>query len=438
MGAAPAVLYAVTLLFAAIGLMRALRPDLVRHAGVGRNAVFAAIGFFLLSFPWLFMAAWPGIALCLLAAVALWVADSAGNAPSGSDDERSREKRLDWLFPIAAAIIIAIARRDQPLYVVPVLIVTLPAALRAMAGAWSAAGANRAAGDPSRAASIGFTTCAIGVYAALAAMGTTVRGADLAIALTFGLLAMLAANVAWRGTDRLLVPLGAALLMRSLLELPPGALYLHLAIAALLTSAALLAHALSEDREGVRSAAVLAGFLIWTAGGWEWLVAPVALFATYPFAWPGRQPEDRPYTLQRFAAWSAAGLLWLFVAVMLDLPDQLFGFSLTYAVVACAAGFMQMRAARPQAPLDRLLSAALVIGWCTVLLPYLLIDQPGRAALAAALFAPFALLLGISMVSAARRRIAACLPRAAVQYVAVLAASATGAAIYYALGMATR
>ena len=392
----------VSALLAMLVAIRALRARYDLHPEVSRKLAHVGLGLAMLSCPLLFDTVWPVALLALLTIAVLaamrWLPGVIAHF-KGVVDGVGRKSGGDFYFPVAAALLFVIARGDWILFGVPILALTFADAVAALIGVrYGSIRYRTTEGAKSLEGSVAFFTVAfLATHVPLLLSGITGRAESLLIGLIFGLIVMLLEAVSLGGTDNLFIPFGGYFLLSSFLR--KGALELS----AVLTAAVLLlalAFFLRRRRtlsDTAMLAGVLVGFVIWSVGGWRWLVPPLVLFASYTALWPRRRlVRQRPHDLEAVGAVTAAGLIWLGLTYMLGQPALYYVYTLSFAAHLAFFGLRWLRFARPR--LDALTAGVRGIApaWLVLFVPYALtsMDAPRRDVLLHVAAAPLFLLAG--------------------------------------------
>jgi phytol kinase len=380
-----------------------------------RKVLHISMGLVTLSFPWVFDEAWPVVLLALLSATLLllvrWVRPLQQHVGSvlGSVDRASLG---EVYFPLAVAVLFVLYQRhggNPPerklmLYVIPLMLLALADAAAALVGVsygrllyLTADGRKSAEGS-----AVCFTTAFLLVHVPLL-VGTDVGRIEcLLIALLLAWLAMTYEAIAWGGLDNLVLPLVGYLLLR---------IYLNLTVAELserlLGMAVLLAIPIVYARRttllgSAHLAVFLMGYIYWSLGGWPWLLAPLILYLTYSL-FLRRTPirERRIHTVHPVVCVASAGLLWLFLALLLERPEFLYLHTLAFAAHLAIIAAAGLAFDHPR------LGAVFVVGlstgmsWLLLFVPYLAADGgtgPALCRAVGALPAMFAAALGFFLM----------------------------------------
>jgi phytol kinase len=201
------------------------------------------------------------------------------------------------------------------------------------------------------------------------------RAEALLIALILGLLVTLCEAVAWRGLDNLFIPLAAFFLLQDMLSASVDELLLQFAVIVALAIIALGRRARTTLDDSALLSAVLAGYVIWVLGGWQWIVIPLILFLRgQPLPSAAERADPHYHHVHAVLSVAGPGLLWLFLAKMFQRPDLFYPFALTFAVHL--AIFEIAKVGRPgirRSPV-RVGALAGAKSWLMLFVPFVLIE----------------------------------------------------------------
>jgi phytol kinase len=322
----------VLLLLLALCKRLAIGPEALRklaHIGTGLLA---------LSFPWIFSSLRPvllvcGFALLLLGAVSF--VPALRSRLGASLYSVGRSSRGEFYFPAAVAILFWLAHGDKLLYSIPILVLTLADAVAAVLGSvYVKVSYEGIGGNKSVEGSVAFFTVAFfAVHVPLLLLSQLSRPQTLLVALDIALVVTLLEAVSWHGLDNLIIPLGVLLLLHIYTALPVRFLVYRLIGAIVLLALVLLYRSRTTLQHTALIAAALVLYASWSAGGWQWFIAPAILFASYSLFLPGMQlvtaRKDNVYAV---ASVASAGLLWICLARLTDDPALILPYTAAYTV----------------------------------------------------------------------------------------------------------
>lgn len=201
-----------------------------RHASpeLVRKLLHVGMGLVTLSFPWLFVTAWP--VLLLAAAFTVGLAAIRVSRPlqhhlGGIIDGVDRRSLGEICFPLSVALVFLLSDGDALLFCIPMLILTLADAAAALIGSHYGIHRFGLTERKSLEGSLAFFTVALlGTYITLLLFPRTGPAKTLLIALTLALSTTLVEAIAWNGLDNLFIPLGGFILLQAFLELDVTAL----------------------------------------------------------------------------------------------------------------------------------------------------------------------------------------------------------------------
>jgi phytol kinase len=258
-------------------------------------------------------------------------------------------------------------------------------------------------GHKSAEGSAAFLACAfLLVHVPLLLFTETGRAESLLIALLMALLAAAVEAIAWNGLDNLVLPLVSFLLLKIYLTLPAQELLIRAGVMIALLAGVLLFRYLTTLQGSALLGAFLVGYVCWALKGWEWLLAPVVLYLTYSYLAP-KTPVSRRrhHNVHAVACVASTGLLWLFLATILQRPELLYPFTLAFAAHLAMIGLASMKLDFPQLPAVSAVALCVAISWPLMFGPYLALKGvDAGSVLCAAVAAP-----GIALATAAFYRI---------------------------------
>jgi phytol kinase len=368
------------------------------HPEVVRKSLHMSMGLTTISFPWLFDRAWPVIFLAVASSAGLlalrlvpWLRGSVGKVLGGVS-------RISWgeiYFVIAVAVLFTIYVR-QPggdpnqrtiLYCVPLLLLTVSDAAAALIGiSYGRLRYTTAEGFKSAEGSIAFFTTAFFVVHVPLLLSTDIgRPETLLIGVLIAWLATMFEAISWRGLDNLALPLITYLLLSIYFELTAAELLIRLWV----TAGLIVFLAVYRSRSTLQGSGVLGAFLVgyicWALDGWRWLVAPLTLFLTYTLLSPRTEVNSRRiHNIDAVISISSAGLVWLFLAKILDQPGLLLPFTLAFAAHLAIIGIARLAYDYPQLPARMLLAMCVLKAWLLLFLPYVILDGLHAASFLAA------------------------------------------------------
>jgi phytol kinase len=371
---------------ALIALLRLYQVLAAPHPEVTRKLLHIGMGLTTLALPWLFDELWPVVLLAVFS-VGLLLAlrgvkalkQGLGSVVGGVD----RSSLGEVYFPVAVAILFGLyLHEDDPrpgvrvlLYCIPLLLLTLADAAAALVGIrYGQVQYATADGHKSAEGSVAFLACAfLLVHVPLLLWTQTGRAECLLIALLLAVLAMAVEAIAWNGLDNLVLPLASFLLLKIYLTLQVEVLLLRVAFTAALLAVVFLFRYLTTLQGSALLGAFLVGYVCWALGGWEWLPAPVILYFTYSYLAP-RTPVStrRHHTVHAVACVASTGLLWLFLATILDRWEFLYLFTLAFAAHLAMIGLVSLKLDYPLLSGGAAVALCVGISWPLMFGPYLL------------------------------------------------------------------
>ncbi len=337
----------------AVGFAASVRYLGLVSGEVARKMVHVQLGLVVACFPWLFVDRWPVWCLAMVAVFALAAVRWIPRLRRGLGSSLHDIERLSWgefCFPIAAAVAWSLAPGDWIRFSLPMLVLAVSDAVAALVGTWygrmqySAAG-----GRKSWEGSLGFAAATFIVVHVPLLLFTPIGRADsLLIACNMAILLMLVEALAWEGFDNLFIPIAGVLLIDECIGLPLSELIEGTVVIVMLAFGSWWwRRRTTLDDAGVLACAVL-GFVIWSAGGWLWLVAPTTVFICYALFFP---PIDKTRNHQSIIPISIvlSGLVWLLADTRAHgEPRWVLAAAGAYAIHLGVIGLMNEAHRRPQ------------------------------------------------------------------------------------------
>jgi phytol kinase len=364
--------------------LRVFQRRAAPHPELVRKLLHMGMGLVTLAFPWMFDEAWPVLVMAALSIGGLLSLRLVQSLRSGLGDVVGAVNRTslgEIYFPVAVTALFLLYLNedaDPPgrravLYCVPVLLLALADAAAALVGIgygrWRYATAD---GEKSVEGSVAFFTLAFFcVHVPVLLYTNTGRAETLLIAVLLAWLAMLFEAIAWRGLDNLVLPLVSFLLLRIYLQADQEELEQRFRITAALTAFLIF----YQHRSTLVGSAVLGAFLVgyisWALGGWQWVLAPLALFVTYTLLSPRTEANSRRvHNIHAVVCVASAGMIWLFLATLMHRPDFLLPYTLSYAGHLAIIGIARLKFDNLKIPGPMLLGLCIVQGWLLVFAPY--------------------------------------------------------------------
>lgn len=368
------------------------------HPELVRKLLHMGMGALTLAFPWLFDRAWPIVVLVVLSVTAMLAMRLVGRLRCGVGSVVTGVSRMslgEVYFPVSVAVLFLLflhdtepdpARRTLS-YCIPILLLTLADALAALVGVrYGQAHYATSDGRKSLEGSLAFFLVAfLCVHIPLILFDDGVKPRNsLLIALLLAWLAMMFEAISWAGLDNLALPLVSYLLLQIYLPLNAEQLGMRLLVTAGFTLFAVLCRQRSTLIGSAVCGVALVGYISWALGGWDWVVPPFILFATYTFLSPRTEANSQHvHNIHAVVCVSSAGLIWLFVWRILERPDLrplfYFLFTLSFAAHLAIIGLARLGFDYPRMTTLGLVLVCIAKAWLFVFWPYVLLrwGEPG-------------------------------------------------------------
>lgn len=368
-----------------------------KRLGIGpeglRKLAHIGTGILAMSFPWLFSSLQPVLILCILALVllaAISAVPAVRTRMGGSLYSVGRESHGEFYFPIAVAVLFALAHGNKLLYLIPLLVLTLADAVAAILG--SIYGKNSyvgIGGNKSIEGSVAFFTVAFfAVHVPLLLFSDLSRPQTLLVAFDIAIVVTLLEAVSWRGLDNLIIPLGVLLLLHIYTAMPAQLLIYRLVAALVLLALVLLYRPRTTLQDTALLASALVLYASWGAGGWRWFLAPALLFACYSMFLPdSRLLAARKDTVYAVASVSSAGLFWIWFATLTGDEALLFPYTAAYAVHLSILAWTLSVLRNPDQRAWKRGPVLVLVCWVLMFTPYVWMEGSSTAAAKRALIA---------------------------------------------------
>ncbi|MEN8130086.1 MAG: hypothetical protein ABFS45_07790 [Pseudomonadota bacterium] len=379
--------------------LRLLEVFVSPHPEVLRKLMHVLMGLVATSFPWLFDQVWPVALLAVGSIIALILVRSGVSAAGSLRGVLHGVKRSSWgelLFPVAVALVFALADGDPLLYCVPILILTLADAVAALIGIYyGQIQFSTLEGRKSIEGSLAFFIVAfLCVHIVLLLFTEVGRLESLLIGLLMGVIAMMFEAVAWRGLDNLFIPVASFGLLQTYLEMDAAALSVRLVVILLLGVFLLFWRRRSTLDDSALIGAGLVAYGAWAIGGLYWLMVPASVFVAATVLAQRAEPEHRGkiHTVYALLSIAGPGFAWLILNQNISSVDLLFAYTVAFAAHLTMLGISRACFGRDHQPVIRFMPAVLQ-GWLVVLLFCVLMWGFGLRLITAAVIGGVAMLL---------------------------------------------
>lgn len=283
-----AIALLVVLLAGAVLVVRIVSQRCAWPPEIPRKVVHIALGLACLSFPWLFhhpRPVWALAAVCSGLLLALRLVPALARGPGRVLHGVARQSLGDLLFPLAVAAVFHLSLTAGEFrllaYLLPVALLTVADPAGALVGRRPGnhrfhTGSGRKSAEGCAAVFLLALALALALPAALLATSLPWPLA-MAAALLLAALTTAAEAACDRGTDNLVIPLGAWFVIDRLLVLPPELLPSRLALLALILLGLFLTRNSTSLDPGALLAAALLAYAIAALGAASLLLPPLAL-----------------------------------------------------------------------------------------------------------------------------------------------------------------
>lgn len=360
-----------------IGGLALLQKTKSPHPELIRKLLHIGMGLVTLSFPWVFTQSWPVILLAILSVTALFAvkfmqSDSLTNVVHGV----ARESLGEIYFPIAIALLFIVSHQQPILYVIPVLLLTLADAVAALIGVkYGQVTFTTADGVKSTEGSIAFFTVAfLSTLVPLLLFTTIGRAELLLIALIIATLVMYIEALSWKGLDNLFIPLGTFLLLKVYMTMGVTELSIRFVVIVLLFISVVIWRKKTTLNDSAILAVALAGYVIWAAGDWRWLLPAILVFISYHRLSPKtEQNKERIHDARAVLAVATPAMIWLFLAGEQGNEQYYFPFTVSFSAQLGMIALARLRHQYPELGRINLWVRCLAQAGLIIFIPWLLI-----------------------------------------------------------------
>jgi phytol kinase len=399
-------LLAFAAVVAMLGVLRAWQvlahpePELVRkffHLGGG---------LFGLSLPLLFREIAPVLGLAT-ATTALFVAlrvvpalkEGAGQVLAGVQ----RKTIGEFCFVASFCLLFWLAKGDELLYGVPLLVLAVADTFAALVGAEYGKKRFRAwKGRKSVEGSAAFFLAAFFcVHVPVLLLTDTPRLESLLIAVNLALMVMMAEAAAWWGLDNLIIPLFSFALLKMFLPMDALQLAQHLAFLVSLSLFIRIWRYRTTLADDALFGVSLWGYVVWALADWRWVVPPFLVILTYT-AITRHTPHDhvRAFNFPVALANIVGGLLWLLLYRASGQADYFYPFAAAFAANLAIIALVRHRHAEPEARLTGAVLASTAKGMLLLAPSIVLVDGLALAAAVNLVACTAAVALAVAMFAA--------------------------------------
>ncbi|MCY4224337.1 MAG: hypothetical protein OXF06_05815 [Bacteroidetes bacterium] len=318
-----------------MGGLKLLEKKAHVHQEILRKGVHVGSGILALPLPWIFDEVWPVIIIGTLITSTLIAARTVpslrrtvGTVMGGVQ----RNTIGEIYFVISVVILFLISQGQWLLYVIPLLTMSLADTAAAMVGIrYGQTQYQTSEGVKSVEGSLAFFLVTFfSTHLVLLLFTDTGRAESLLISTILALLVMMLELLSWRGLDNIFVPFSTHAFLRLYLESDAQLILFHLTVAIVLVIFTLAWRRRSKLDDSALIGCALFGYVAFTLGGWQWLIAPLGFFALYVVLWP-RSSERRSHTIYTLLTMIGAPLFCLFTYAMTDIHWLLIPFAISFA-----------------------------------------------------------------------------------------------------------
>lgn len=323
-------------------------PELVRklfHIGGG------AVG---LSLPWLFDTLTP-VLLLAGAVVGTFAALRVVRRLHGGVGQVlhgvKRHSVGEFCYIASICVLFWLTHGDKLLYSVPLLVVALADSSAAIIGEQYGKLQLHMRGDRKsyEGAAAFMLTAFFCVHVPVLLSGQSGRLESLLVAVGVSVMVMMAEAAAWWGLDNIIIPLWSYMLLKSLLRMDALEIASHIAFLLILALFMRFYRNHTTLGDDALFGATLWGYVVWTVGGWKWVIPPIILFAVYArFTHGTPQDQQRVFRFPTVLANIAGGFLWLLIYRQTDEVRMLLPFAACFAADLAIIALIREKTATPE------------------------------------------------------------------------------------------
>ena len=393
-----------------IGILAVLKKTTRLSAETVRKFFHLGGGAAALTLPWLFDSLWPVAVLagmCVLLFLTLRLVPRLREGPGQVLQSVTRQSVGEFSFLFGVLAVFAIASDDVVIYSIGILVLAIADTAAALVGVFYGQHAYEVPGGKKSAegSSAFLLTAFLCAHVPLLLFTDTGRLESLIIAFNVAVLLMLAEADAARGIDNLVLPVLVVVLLELFIDMSVFDLALNCVVIVALGALVFVYRNRTTLSPDALIGAMLSGYVYWQFGGWQWMVPPLILFATYTKL-VGRPPlkDSRPFHADVLLAIIAPGLVLATLNAVLEVPNLFAPYATVWAANLAAIGTLHGWLADPAVPSFRLMAlngARSLI----VLIPSLLIA--GETQIGVVLAGLCAIPIALLLLLGARRRLVA-------------------------------
>lgn len=396
-------LLALALVVAMLGVLRAWQVLAQPDPELVRKFFHLAGGLFGLSLPLLFREIAPVLALAAATTglfVALRTVPALRNGPGQVLAGVKRKTIGEFCFIASFCLLFWLAKGDELLYGVPLLVLAVADTFAALVGAEYGKKRFRTwEGRKSLEGSAAFFLAAFFcVHVPVLLYTDTPRLESLMIAVNLALMVMMAEAAAWWGLDNLIIPLFSFALLKMFLPMDAVQLAQHLAFLLSISLFIRIWRHRTTLADDALFGVSLWGYVVWALADWRWVVPPFLVILTYT-AVTRRTPHHhvRAFNFPVALANIVAGLGWLLLFRASGQSDYFYPFAAAFAANLAIIALVRHRHAEPESRLSAAVLGASAKGAALLVPSIALVDGFGPATAVNLIACTVAVVLAVAM-----------------------------------------
>lgn len=359
---------------------RHLASKYALSAELSRKIVHMGMGLICTLFPLFFLESWPVVLLAAIAITSLVLVrvlprlrQTIGSSLHGVE----RSSMGEIYFPLAVGIVWYLSVKTPLFYSLSILVLTLADAFAALVGTqYGRQHYTTKEGYKTWEGSfIFFTVTFLCIHIPLLLLTDTGRLESLLLALLIGILVSIIEAVSWRGLDNLFIPICVCVFLNVYAGFDSPQILLCIGIIVIATLLLFFVRSRVKLDDASLLGASLVTYIVITAGGWQWGLAPLLVFVNYLFLGPKRTTEaERVHNINALIAVTAPGFIWLMLFFRYHNPLFLVCFNIAYMAELICIYIAQWAFQYPHKTLFRITCKSAAYGFSMVMLPFFFVN----------------------------------------------------------------
>lgn len=344
-----------------------------------RKGVHIGMGLLCTAFPSLFTDIWPVVLLAGTAVISLFVIrmlPSLRKSVGSSLHEVERTSLGEIFFPLAVLTVWFVSY-DRPLfYSLSILVLTLADASAALIGTKYGQQhySTREGYKTLEGSFFFFTVTFLCIHIPLLLLSDIGRAESLLLAVLIGIVMMVIEAVAWKGLDNLFIPICVCVLLNIYTEYSAGQLLFRVGLLiSVITGFFILRNRLNLDDASLLGSGLIA-YCIYTIGGWEWMLAPIAVLLNYLYLVSDSKAEEgKVHDIYALLAVAAPAFFWLLLFYRYGGEEYLFLHNVSYMAELICMYIAHWAFKYQEKSLSTISLQSGVLGFGMIVIPYFIL-----------------------------------------------------------------